>query len=173
MLLLRTTRKAGWNTKEWCFRAPRTCQVRLNFMGRHHGGKGTYENWANILNCHFSLSDISWGKYLLIIGSGLEDNLRKTERNGTFNNLMRLEKQKLKLVTDSAARTWESLIPERREVLRNEHETQFPSKHLLNSYDVWGLKRRVEFHTVFYYWGDKSLSVENQNLRGPRIHSRL
>ena len=94
MLLLRTTRKAGWNTKEWCFRAPRTCQVRLNFMGRHHGGKGTYENWANILNCHFPLSDISWGKYLLIIGSGLEDNLRKTERNGTFNNLMRLEKQK-------------------------------------------------------------------------------
>lgn len=56
------------------------------------------------MNCQFPVYDISWGKCLLIIRSGLEDDLWKTERNSPFNHLMRLEKQKLKLVTDSAAK---------------------------------------------------------------------
>lgn len=61
MLLLRTSRKAGWNTRNNCCRASKICWGRHNFMGRHDEKRGTCESWANVLNCYFPLCGILWG----------------------------------------------------------------------------------------------------------------
>lgn len=53
---------------------------------------------------------------------GKRTTLREHGSNRAFNNLMKIERQKLKLVTDSALRAWDSMIPEKGEVLRNKHE---------------------------------------------------
>ena len=129
----------------------------------------------------FPVYDISWGKYLLIIGSGLEDDLWKTERNSTFNNLMRLEKQKLKLVTGSAARILRIHDPRDKEGVEKWSWNPVSFKAFAESINniryqckkprKEGLKRKVEFYSVHYY-GDRNLRIGNQNLRGPRIYSR-